>query len=324
MYEHERQVQIHKNEGFTVLSNGFIRDKNLSNRALGLLTFMLSLPPNWDYSIAGLTKVRKEGYEEIALFCFILVGGILGFLVFNANPAKIFMGDTGSLALGATLGTLAILSRHELLLILIGIVFVIETLTCLIQRYYYKLTKKRLFPMTPIHHTFEKLGWNEKDIVKLFWIVGLIGSMLSIIYGVWLWKKEIDILLLIAIITISIFGVIMVYSSSYVWAEYKFNDPFKFVKNQSLFLIIGIILMIIVSKIDYKIYYEKSNLLFIIAIILLILVAIPGIGTVRNGSRSWFGIGSFGIQPSEAAKLSLIIFTSKYLCNNNKNLKNIK
>lgn len=94
MYEHERQVQIHKNEGFTVLSNGFIRDKNLSNRALGLLTFMLSLPPNWDYSIAGLTKVRKEGYEEITLFCFILVGGILGFLVFNANPAKIFMGDT--------------------------------------------------------------------------------------------------------------------------------------------------------------------------------------------------------------------------------------
>lgn len=186
MYEHERQVQIHKNEGFTVLSNGFIRDKNLSNRALGLLTFMLSLPPNWDYSIAGLTKVRKEGYEEIALFCFILVGGILGFLVFNANPAKIFMGDTGSLAFGATLGTLAILSRHELLLILIGIVFVIETLTCLIQRYYYKLTKKRLFPMTPIHHTFEKLSWNEKDIVKLFWIVGLIGSMLSIIYGVWL------------------------------------------------------------------------------------------------------------------------------------------
>lgn len=127
-----------------------------------------------------------EGYEDIAIFCFLLVGGILGFLVFNVNPAKIFMGDTGSLSLGATLGTLAILSRHELLLILIGIVFVIETITCLIQRYYYKLTKKRLFPMTPIHHTFEKMGWEEKDIVKLFWIVGLIGSMLSIIYGVWL------------------------------------------------------------------------------------------------------------------------------------------
>ena len=127
-----------------------------------------------------------EGYTEIGIFCFILVGGLLGFLVFNTNPAKIFMGDTGSLSLGATMGTIAILTRHELLLIIIGIVFVIETLTCLIQRYYYKLTKKRIFPMTPIHHTFEKLGWNERDIVKLFWIVGLLGSMIAIIYGVWL------------------------------------------------------------------------------------------------------------------------------------------
>ena len=136
--------------------------------------------------------------------------------------------------------------------------------------------------------------------------------------------RKLDISLLIAIITISIFGVIMVYSASYVWAEYKFNDPFKFVKNQGLFLIIGIILMITISKINYKVYYEKSNLFLFICIILLILVIIPGIGTVRNGSRSWFGIGSFGIQPSEAAKLSLIIFVSKYLTNNNKELKNIK
>ena len=91
----------------------------------------------------------------------------------------------GSLALGATLGTLAILSRHELLLILIGIVFVIETLTCLIQRYYYKLTKKRLFPMTPIHHTFEKLGWSETDIVRLFYVVGFILGTGALVYGVW-------------------------------------------------------------------------------------------------------------------------------------------
>jgi phospho-N-acetylmuramoyl-pentapeptide-transferase len=127
-----------------------------------------------------------EGYLEISLFCFILSGAILGFLVFNTNPAKIFMGDTGSLSLGATLGSIAILTRHELLLVLIGIVFVVETLSCIIQRYYYKLTKKRLFPMTPIHHTFEKLGWDERDIVKLFWIIGLVASMIAIIYGVWL------------------------------------------------------------------------------------------------------------------------------------------
>lgn len=125
-----------------------------------------------------------DGYESIALFIFILIGSLTGFLVFNINPAKVFMGDTGSLALGATLGSIAILTRHELLLILIGIVFVMETLSCLIQRIYYKFTKKRIFPMTPIHHTFEKLGWKELGIVRLFWLIGLIGAMISIAFGV--------------------------------------------------------------------------------------------------------------------------------------------
>lgn len=126
------------------------------------------------------------GYEEIALFLFSISGAVLGFLVFNSNPAKVFMGDTGSLSLGALLGSVAILTRHEILLIVIGIVFVIETLTCIIQIIYYKFTHKRFFPMTPIHHTFEKIGWEEKDIVKLFWIIGLIGSTIGIIYGVWI------------------------------------------------------------------------------------------------------------------------------------------
>lgn len=125
-----------------------------------------------------------EGYEEITLFCFSISGSLLGFLLFNLNPAKIFMGDTGSLALGATMGSIAILTRHEILLILIGIVFVIETLTCIIQRVYYKFTKKRLFLMTPIHHTFEKKGYSEREIVKIFCLVGIIASMLSIIFGV--------------------------------------------------------------------------------------------------------------------------------------------
>ena len=126
-----------------------------------------------------------DGYEEVALLCFTLIGSILGFLIFNVSPAKVFMGDTGSLAIGATIGAIAIITRHELLLIVIGIVFVIETLSCVIQRFYYKLTKKRIFPMTPIHHSFEKMGWSERDIVKLFWIIGLIGAMMAIIYGVW-------------------------------------------------------------------------------------------------------------------------------------------
>jgi len=136
-------------------------------------------------------------------------------------------------------------------------------------------------------------------------------------------KKKIDIYLLIGVLLISLFGLLMVYSSSYIWAEYKFNDPLKYVKNQGLFLIIGFILMIIVSKIDTKIYYKKSNLILFFSCLLLILVLIPGIGTVRNGSRSWFGIGSFGIQPSEFSKLALIIFTSKYLSKNEKNMRSI-
>ena len=94
------------------------------------------------------------------------------------------MGDTGSLALGATMGSVAILTRHELLLVLIGIIFVIETMSCIIQRIYYKFTKKRLFLMTPIHHGFEKKGYKERDIVKYFWIVGLIASMIGIMFGV--------------------------------------------------------------------------------------------------------------------------------------------
>lgn len=137
-------------------------------------------------------------------------------------------------------------------------------------------------------------------------------------------NRKFEITLFISVMLISLFGVIMIYSSSYIWAGYKYNDPYKYLKNQGLFFIIGIFLMIIVSNIDYKKYYKLSNKLLLFCIILLILVLIPGIGTVRNGSRSWFGIGSFGIQPSEFTKLALIIFTSKYLSNNENSMKNFK
>ncbi|MBQ3307279.1 MAG: putative lipid II flippase FtsW [Bacilli bacterium] len=130
-----------------------------------------------------------------------------------------------------------------------------------------------------------------------------------------------DRILFISTILISLFGILMIYSSSSIWAEYKFNDSYHFIKYQSFFLLMGIILMIMTSRIDYHIYYKYSNLLLIGSIILLILVLIPGIGSIRNGSRSWFGIGSFGIQPSEAAKISLIIFTSKYLSRSDNQIK---
>jgi len=126
------------------------------------------------------------GYEDIGIFCFILCGALTGFLIFNIHPAKIFMGDTGSLALGATLATIAILVRRELTLVIVAGVFIIETLTVIIQIIWVKLFHKRLFLMTPLHHHFEKLGWSEVDIVKLFWTIGLTLCMAGIFFGVWL------------------------------------------------------------------------------------------------------------------------------------------
>ncbi len=136
--------------------------------------------------------------------------------------------------------------------------------------------------------------------------------------------KKIDYKLFISVIILAIFGSIMIYSSSYIWAEYKFNDAFKYFKNQFVFLILGSILMYILSKINYNFYKKKSNLIILLCFILLVLVLIPGIGVVRNGSRSWFGIGGFGIQPSEAAKVGLVIFVAKYLSNNYSIMNDIK
>ena len=135
---------------------------------------------------------------------------------------------------------------------------------------------------------------------------------------------KIDKKLLISVLILSIFGLLMIYSASNIWSEYKYNDPYKFIKNQLLFFIIGLILIYIITKIDINFIKKNSNNILLICFILLILVLIPGIGKVRNGSRSWFGIGPLGIQPSEFAKLGLIIYTSKYLSSNDKIIKNIK
>lgn len=127
-----------------------------------------------------------EGYEEIAIFCFILVGGILGFLVFNTNPAKIFMGDTGSLSLGATMAIIAVLTSHEVTFIILALVFIIETLASIIQMASIMIRHKKVFLMTPLHHHYEKLGYNERDIVKTFWVVGIMLAMAGVLFAVWL------------------------------------------------------------------------------------------------------------------------------------------
>lgn len=126
------------------------------------------------------------GFEDIGIFSLILVGSIVGFLIYNTYPAKIFMGDTGSLALGGVMGAIAILTHRELTLLVVASVFVIETLSVIIQTISVQLFHKKIFLMSPLHHHFEKLGWEETDIVKLFWVCGLILSMAGIIFGVWL------------------------------------------------------------------------------------------------------------------------------------------
>lgn len=136
-------------------------------------------------------------------------------------------------------------------------------------------------------------------------------------------NKKLGKFLFIITLTLALFGVIMIYSASSIWAEYKYGNQFKFLINQSIFLFIGVIIVLILSKIDYHIYKKYSNVILFICFLLLILVLIPGIGQVRNGSRSWFGVGGFGIQPSEITKIALIIFTSKYLSNNGKDMRSI-
>ena len=133
----------------------------------------------------GLISIAV-GFEEIGIFTFILVGSIMGFLIFNTHPAKIFMGDTGSLGLGAVMAAIAIITHREITLVIVSSIFVIETLSVILQVIWMFIFHKKLFLMTPLHHHFEKIGWCETDIVKLFWVVGLILTMAGVYFGVWL------------------------------------------------------------------------------------------------------------------------------------------
>jgi phospho-N-acetylmuramoyl-pentapeptide-transferase len=127
-----------------------------------------------------LNEFYIRGAGELTVYCAALIGAALGFLWFNCHPAAIFMGDTGALALGSALGTLAVLLKKELLLVLIGGVFVAESLSVILQVTSYKWRKKRIFKMAPIHHHFELLGWPEEKVVARFWIVGILLILLSL------------------------------------------------------------------------------------------------------------------------------------------------
>lgn len=145
----------------------------------------LSLIAFITFALISANSRAIAGTSDISVFCFVLVGCLLGFLAFNSRPAKVFMGDTGSLSLGATLAIIAIITRHELTFVIVAGVFVFETLVCLIQIISMVFFHKKVFLMTPFHHHLEKLGWNERDIVITFWCIGLMLSMAAIVFGVW-------------------------------------------------------------------------------------------------------------------------------------------
>lgn len=127
-----------------------------------------------------LNILYVPGAGEVAVFCGAMLGASLGFLWFNSYPAQIFMGDVGSLSLGGALGTVAVIAKHELLLLLIGGLFVIETLSVIVQVASFKLTGKRIFRMAPLHHHFEEQGWQEPKVIVRFWIVAIILALLSL------------------------------------------------------------------------------------------------------------------------------------------------
>ena len=120
------------------------------------------------------------GTGEILIFCSALIGAGLGFLWYNAPPAAVFMGDTGSLALGGGLGAIAVSTKHELVLAIVGGLFVVEAMSVIIQVLYFKVTGKRVFLMAPIHHHFEKKGWAESTIVIRFWIIAVILALIGL------------------------------------------------------------------------------------------------------------------------------------------------
>jgi len=144
--------------------------------ALGLIAYLVG-----NYVFAEYLQVHfVPGVGEVAVICGALIGAGLGFLWYNAPPAKIFMGDTGSLALGGALGVIAVATKHEIVLAIIGGLFVAELLSVIIQVAYFKRTGKRIFLMAPIHHHFEKLGWPESTVVIRFWIVSLMLAFIGL------------------------------------------------------------------------------------------------------------------------------------------------
>lgn len=155
---------------------GFSNAVNLTDGLDGLVAGTASI----SFAAFGVIALFQN-QADIAVFTFAVTGALLGFLLFNANPAKVFMGDTGSLALGGAIAMVSVLVKEELLLLLIGLVFVVETLSVILQVGSFKIRKKRIFKMSPIHHHFELSGWSEWKVVLVFWSTALAVALIAVL-----------------------------------------------------------------------------------------------------------------------------------------------
>jgi len=167
-------------------SNAVNLTDGLDGLATGLLIAAIGTYGLFCY-ISGHVEFAKYFYlnflpisGELLVYCFALIGGLCGFLWFNAHPAQIFMGDVGSLTFGGMLGTIALIIKQELLLVIVGGVFMAETLSVIIQVFSYKVFKKRVFLMSPLHHHFELKGWAESKIITRFWLIGGLLAILAL------------------------------------------------------------------------------------------------------------------------------------------------
>jgi len=162
---------VNLSDGLDGLASGLLV---LSFTFFAVMAYIVGSPIALNFNFPYIPRAA-----EVAVVAASVVGACLGFLHYNAPKAKVFMGDTGSLALGALLGTVAVTLKQEILLAIVGIVFVAETLSVMIQVFYFKKTGKRFFKMAPIHHHFEQCGWSERKVVLRFWLTGFIAAFLG-------------------------------------------------------------------------------------------------------------------------------------------------
>ena len=180
----DEQLEVDDDFDWTPLNDTSIQSYNMTAMGAGSIYFRTWL---WNANIPWKFEhdrrhecIYIDGVGEASIFCGAIIGSCLGFLWFNAPPAKIFMGDTGSLALGGSLGAVGIITKHEIVLAITGGLFVLEAVSVIAQVISFKLTGRRIFKMAPIHHHFEKKGWPESTVVIRFWIISIILAMIGL------------------------------------------------------------------------------------------------------------------------------------------------